>query len=371
MSYSSRLTIGSVANYLLEQKLLTPNQVVDDGLTIVELSRRNRSFRILNDAISYLLKQGVGTERACTVDNEASAYRFFNSAAGKDRIADFVPKSYLYDAHDHVLVLQFLRDAENLREYHTRVDRFPIATAAQLGRAIGVVHRCEAAWQIQPSRPPWALSALQLPSIDSLREVSGSNIRLIKIVQQFPDYCELLDKLRESWTATTLIHGDLKWENCIVFSEGSRTNKLNLVDWELATLGDPCWDVGSIFADYLSYWVFSMPASGESAPADFVKLARWPLEKMQPAIGAFWRAYTREMNLGEKVSKTWLVKSVSYAAGRLVQTAFEHLQSSVFLTAPAVCLLQLSLNMLKRPVEATTHLLGLVTENTWITTQSN
>jgi hypothetical protein len=59
------------------------------------------------------------------------------------------------------------------------------------------------------------------------------------------------------------------------------------------------------------------------------------------------------------------MRSVSYSGGRLVQTAFEHLQNSNFLTGPAVCLLQLSFNMMKRPPEAAVQLFGIPSEEPW------
>jgi thiamine kinase-like enzyme len=367
MPSRTTLTAGSVAAYLLEKHLLTPREVVEDGLTIVEVSRRNRNFRVTNaGGVSYLLKQGVGTERALTVANEASAYESLHARLGAKSGQPFLPRQHLYDAENNVLVLQFLQDSENLREYHARIQRFPTAVARHLGFAVAAVHGLASDFPNDAnSHAPWAFSALQLPNVDILREISGSNIQLIKIIQEFPEFCELLDRLKAGWSRSCLIHGDLKWENCVVFSQGSRQKKVKLVDWELASVGDPCWDVGSIFADYLSYWVFSMPVSGDSDPGDFVKLAQWPVTKMQPAMNAFWQAYANELRLKDAERQDRLLRSVSYAGGRLVQTAFEHLQNSSYLTGPAVCLLQLSFNMMKRAPEAAVQLLGIPSANPW------
>ncbi len=364
-----RLTAGSVPAYLLEKSLVAPGQIVDHGLVVVEVSRRNRSFRAANaGGVSFLLKQGVGSERALTVANEASAYAFLHARLDEVSAHPFLPRRHLYDAENNVLVLEFLQESENLREYHTRIRRFPTAIAKQLGQAVAAVHGQPSDWGNDPgSHPPWAFSALQLPSVGFLREVSGSNIQLVKIIQEFPEYCELLNRLKAGWSPTCLVHGDLKWENCVVFSQG-RGKNLRLVDWELASAGDPGWDVGSIFADYLSHWVFSMPVSGDADPGDFVKLAQWPLDKMQPAMNAFWQAYARELGLAKAERQDRLVRSVSYAGGRLVQTAFEHLQNSNYLTGQAVCLLQLSFNMMKRGPEAAVQLLGIPSEDSWDTT---
>lgn len=49
-------------------------------------------------------------------------------------------------------------------------------------------------------------------------------------------------------TEATLVHGDYRLENCLVRSDGTRI--LAVLDWELATIGDPLADVGLL----LAYW---------------------------------------------------------------------------------------------------------------------
>ena len=240
-------------------------------------------------------------------------YRFLRGDTERSpRIGDYIPTCYLYDDQNCVLVLEFLRGAETMTEYHRRVKRFPKGLATKLGSALGKLHRYGESRKTELSHAPWVLSALQLPHIDLLRDISGANMQLIRIVQRYPEYCQMLDALLDRWTATTLIHGDLKWENCIVFpNPEGKGNRLNIVDWELASAGDPCWDAGSVFADYLSYWIFSMPVSGDSMPSDFIPLARWPITMMQPAIVAFWASYVTEMGLDRKIEGRMLEKEHS------------------------------------------------------------
>jgi thiamine kinase-like enzyme len=153
----------------------------------------------------------------------------------------------------------------------------------------------------------------------------------------------------------------MRWDNCVVFGRlGSRRKtRLKIVDWELASVGDPCWDVGSVFNDYLSCWLLSIPITGEAPPDRFFELARYPLERMQPAIHAFWQAYIRQMKLDSATPAQWLVRTVKYVGARLVQTAFEQMRMSMQLTGNIVCFLQLSLNIMQRPQEAIVHLLGI------------
>jgi thiamine kinase-like enzyme len=171
----------------------------------------------------------------------------------------------------------------------------------------------------------------------------------------------MLDELSEGWRAETLIHSDIKWDNCIVLapSRSSRRTTLKIIDWEFAAVGDPLWDVGAVFSNYLSFWLFSIPLTGGDVPGRFLDLARFPLEKMQPALRAFWSAYLRQLEPDTEEADEWLLRAARYAAARLVQTAFGQLQTSVHLAGNLACLLQLSMNIMQRPQEAVVQLLGI------------
>jgi len=131
------------------------------------------------------------------------------------------------------------------------------------------------------------------------------------------------------------------------------------VDWESAGLGDPCWDVGSAFADYLSAWLSSVPVSADAPPDRYLELAQHPLETVQPALGVLWQAYVREMELGATGAGERLMRSTRYAGLKLIQSGFEQMQGVSQWTMIAICHLQLGLNMLQRPQEAAVTLLSI------------
>jgi hypothetical protein len=80
---------------------------------------------------------------------------------------------------------------------------------------------------------------------------------------------------------------------------------------------------------------------------------------MQPAMRAFWDAYAVGMHLTPVEQDEWLLRSVRYAAARLLQTAYEQSALTLRLTGNVICLLQLSLNILQRPADAAASLLGI------------
>jgi hypothetical protein len=315
-----------VIRHLLELALLDGRAILAGNLRIEEVSRRNCSSRVeCPGGPCYFVKQGTGDGGELTVAREASIYRLLHSPVPPGRLQQAIPPFHGYDESRRVLVLGYEPGS-------------PVAAP-----------------------PPWPLS-LHRPDLRTLRGSSGANLELIRMIQRFPEFCSLLDALRAEWRPISLIHFDLKSDNCVIVPAhggSSRGPGIRIVDWELAGPGDPCWDVGSIFSDYLGLWLLSIPVLADTPPERFLELTRFPLERMRPAIRAFWGAYARERGLPADETREALLLAVRYSAARLLQTAFEQMQSAPRVTGNIVCLLQLSWNILERPAEAATRLLGL------------
>lgn len=347
--------------YLMERGLLDPARIVDGDLTIADVSRRNSNLTVVSEnGPSYLVKQAATDDTRVTLANEAAAYRFL---AGSDQrsMGRYVPECHGYDGDAAILLLELVRGGEDFRAYHVRTGRFSRTLATELGRALGLLHgttlREEPAddgWR------PWALWAHR-PAVSTLGHLSGASVELVKTVQRYDAFSAGLEELRGEWLAQAFVHHDLKWDNCIVHgADGSaRRTRLKLVDWELARWGDPRYDVGCAFAQYLAYWTSSIPVTGSVPPERFAELARHPIERMQPALRALWRAYAGTMRLDVIESQAWLRQSVRYGAAALVHAAIERTQESLAMTADVAILLQLALNMLARPEDASAHLLGI------------
>jgi hypothetical protein len=180
----------------------------------------------------------------------------------------------------------------------------------------------------------------------------------MRIVQQNAEFLELLSQLQSEWVADAFIHADAKWENCLLVSNGS-SSALKLIDWELGGIGDSAWDVGSILAAYLSFWLLNSPITPRSIPDEILRDAQYPLESMQPAMRSFWKSYMRGVDPASTVGKGFQLRAIRYAAAQLLQSAFEQLQLAPEMTGYAVCALQVSLNILKRPRDAAVALVGL------------
>ena len=355
------LAQSEVAGYLLDRGLLSTESVVDGDLVVRDASSRNRNFKVERSrAVSYLVKQGLSPDGVVTVAHEAAVYQALSGLGAA--VAGYLPHFYGYDQAERVLIVELVRNSEGLANYHLRLGRFPSRVAAALGDGLGALHRLT--WRggdagTPPSPPPWILS-VHRPDLSVFRDSSTAAIELIKVVQQSANFGSHLDQLRNEWHAQAFIHQDVKWDNVIVFAPShAQARGVKLIDWESAAYGDPCWDIGSAFSSYLSFWLSSIPVTGQNPPERFAELARYPLSKMQAGIRSCWQAYTKQLGLDGPTANRWLLRTVRFAAARLLQAAFEASQMAVQLTGSSVLHAQLSVNMLERPRETAVHLLGI------------
>jgi hypothetical protein len=332
--------------------LLAPEAVVAGGLVVRDVSSRNRNFAVeVTDGPSYLLKQGRAAAGAATVEREAEVYEQLvaRGAVLRGQLAGYIG----YDAEEGVLILELLREAEDLRARHRRLEAFPAVLGRALGAALGTVHR-EMRETSREASLPWVLS-IHRPDTGVFREASAANLELIKVVQGEEGIGERFDELRGGWRAETLIHKDVKWDNCLA----TAGDHLRLIDWEVAAAGDPYWDLGSALSQYLSFWLFSIPLTGGEPPARFPALARYPLDTMKDALRACCEGYAGTSGGSPALVGEPLRRTVAYAGSRLIQTAFEASQFEQRLSSAAVLHLQLGANLLQRPGDAAERLLEL------------
>jgi hypothetical protein len=364
------LSSQNVFYYLLDRGLISLESLVDGDFMVVDVSSRNRNFKIIRrEGPSYFVKQvkAWDPQAIATLQCEATCYRLAHDTRELSPLAALMPQFHIFDRERQILVIELIPGSESIAEYHRRLGRFPAQVGSRLGELLGSYHRDAAALPadhpqaaVFARKIPWVLSLHQLHA-SSLGTLSGANARLLDIVHSHPGFRDRLDRLHGEWRPDRLVHGDIKWENCLI-SNGHDTSAgptLKLVDWEVADLGDATWDVGAIFQSYLVAWIASMPLSPAAPPAQLIARARYPLEDMRPAIQAFWRSYVATRGLNREEERPLLERSVEYAAARMIQTAYEWMHESATMTTNNLCFLQVSLNVLTSPVDAARDLLAL------------
>lgn len=359
------LTALEVVKFLIERDLLDPATVVAGDLRLVEASRRNSNLKIMcTHGASYFVKQGRGFDARATIENEAAAYRWLGIEKANTRRLSYIPRCYSHDSEHALLVLELLPDARSLTEHLALVRRASREHARAIGRALGNLHMRGgdagvpdgiSGGQARPS-----ILSVHRPTLRILCSISRANLSLTRLVQQFPSVGGLLDDLRAGWICDGIVHGDLKADNCVVArSAGGRHSRVAIVDWELCGIGDTAWDVGSVFNNYLSLWLQSIPIAGDYPPDHYLDLAGLPLNRIQSSLREFWAGYLAARHLGGRAAASFLLRSTRYCGAALLKTAHDQMRGSSQLTGKAVCLIQLGLNVMQRPEEAAMHLVGI------------
>jgi Phosphotransferase enzyme family len=359
----------AVVRHLERRGLADGALLTDERVLVTDVSRRHANYSVTRDGrTGYFVKQATTPERAATLAREAEIYALLRADRRCDGLHPYLPALCDYDPNENVLVLELLPGAVNLREYQLRTRRFSTRAARAVGRALARLHDPRRLDSIDRETvaaftdpPPGALS-LHDPDLSLVVGASAASLELIRLMQSTADIGDHLDQLRAQWRCDGLIHRDIKSDNVVthLLPHSGRAGHPIMVDWELAGVGDPDWDTGSVFGDYLTTWLHSIPM-GAGEPFDtYVQWARFPLPRLQPVMGAFWGSYVQTRGFDRQAAHDRILRAIRYSAARLVQSAFEQSQVSYELGTGAAATLQLSLNILLRPREAGTYLLGVL-----------
>jgi aminoglycoside phosphotransferase (APT) family kinase protein len=359
------MTEAECVGFLLNAGLLEVRHLLGATLRVQPLGGRNVAYRVTtHGGPAYLVKQSCDGGEAA--EREAETYRFLHTNSACAKMRDAVPELVYCDRESNVLVLELV-DGDDLRRYHARLGRCPVRVASRSGRVLGLLHSVPIATipgalrrsefrKVRRSEP----AALHHPNEQIFRVLSQASIGLVAMVQADDALCEALDDLEYEWRPETLIHDDIRWDNFVIArSVQSPRSILQLVDWESATVGDPDWDLGCLFAEYISHWLVSIPTTRASAAAENLGLARYPIDAAQHAVSRAWASYVGELRLTGRTAAWRLRRASRYVGLRLVERALELDQRAASCTVAAVCHLQVGARILADPDHAAGALLGV------------
>jgi Ser/Thr protein kinase RdoA (MazF antagonist) len=349
------LNPGDVAPYLIDRKLLSARAVVDGGLHVDDQSRLNRVFVVTAEGERSLVLKTAGKADRVRVAREAAVLERLRSVDERGRLASFLPNVVAYDDGEGVLVLEAAPRARDLGLHHAS-GRFSCALARETGRALARLHavRPSAISDLQgPTDLTWSLRVHE-PDLDSLRTSSAAALELTRMIQATDDFRTALDALIAAWTEEAVIHGDVRWDNCLAWrsADSDRWTRLQLIDWEVCGVGDPGWDLGAFLAEYLRAWLRSIPIADPQDPARLIAHAVLPLRRMRPAMRAFWESYTRHRGPAIAEPDDLFPRAIRFTAVRLLTSALEEAQTLTELRASSLLPLSLSQSILRRPREA-------------------
>ncbi len=358
------LTSSNLVYYLVSRGTISRSSVVEGDFQVHELDGRNRCFRVVRRNHPSLFVKQIKVIDDRTVQclaREVACYRLGQSDPSWAALAQLIPRFIDYDPSRFALIVEFVPGSEDLRECHRRLGCFPVEIARLLGRGLGSLHFATGeilsdpdAVAAFPRETPWILSVHQ-----STDRETGTDGTLAGIVRQDTGWQQALDTIRQSWQHDALIHGDLKWDNCIVFPGTGESPEVRLVDWELADFGDSAWDVGGVFQAYWSISVLRALRQIESIPANLLEWIGPGIELELPALREFWAGYLATRAWDTRSKSEFVDRCVRCGAARMMQTAFEYAAAIGQVNDRALALFQVCREILRDSKRAVPWLLGL------------
>jgi hypothetical protein len=261
----------------------------------------------MGDGPGFVVKMQNSADRARTLAAELYVYRLASWLPG---LADVLPRPLLVDERNQVLVLE----AAPLEQgFEAMLLRHPVPTpdmCGALGRAAATWHGATGRVHLPATVGAGVLYLHDAPERDWAVHKPAAR----HLARTFLSNGVLAAALREgaaSWSPHCLVHGDLKWDNCLL-DERTGTPRVRVVDWEMAGLGDPAWDLGCAVAEQVGMALHER----RMAPRDLADLPT----AVGPAVGALAAGYVAvrggvKAGLWERVAL--------YAAVRLLHLALE------------------------------------------------
>jgi aminoglycoside phosphotransferase (APT) family kinase protein len=305
----SLLDARGVAAYLADRGLIARD--FEPRISVSIISRRNHNLIVrLDGEPTWFVKQirHPLPEIVESLRREAACYHTASQVAALAPLAELMPRCAFYDPHHAILVMEYLR-AANGAEAHQVLGLWNTEVAGMIGACLGRLHALGGAAATGPRRrhqPVRRPRAVAPPDPTQL----GRRAVVLSVFNADREVAAVLASLRREYQFSTLIHGDARLENILLVEPTAdlRVRELRLVDWELADIGDPAWDIASVFQHYAVSHVWSRNPG--IAPV-----------LLYAALDEFWTVYESARG---GVPPDERHRAMQLTGVRLIQCAYEH-----------------------------------------------
>lgn len=331
---------AAAVSRLLAARVLTPAEIVDRGVTVHDASRANEVLLVQVEGGGGVAVKTLPAHRC------AGELWIHELAAVRPALRRVLPALLAADPAAGWLVLELVTPGDTLTTAHRSAIGYPAGLARAVGRALGTVHRYTSDLGAgSPSHLPWSLFALE-PSGPAAFAWEEAPLRsVLEGIDDLERHRRGFAAARSAWQPGCVVHGDFKWDNCLLAAPDGDEATVRIIDWESAGVGDPAWDVAGILQEYLGFvGLLGLEVAGDQRARALEVAAIVPLTD---AVRTFFAAYARAAALAD--APALAERAVRLAGVRLVQTSLEHASSSGERTPAAAALLDLALAMLEDP----------------------
>lgn len=260
-----------------------------------------------------------------------------------------LPTVYAFDPANGLLGLEWLSHGETLHHFHRRSQEYPVSLAAEVGNALGYLHR-----ESREARSRYALADAFRDESDLLEcflrmrpdfyaRLSQVGIDFFASVQSDGPAMQGLQALSEQQLKegeSALLHGDLRQANLLRVAPPGKKPQVVFLDWELSFWGDPARDLGSLLSDYVLGWL---------APEHRSEVLARPT--LAQFTSAMLKAYAAERGKDFKLDEAFEHRVVRWVGAALLIAVYGISHYEQVLDARALGVARHALDMLGRPAD--------------------
>ncbi|MCV9933794.1 phosphotransferase [Flavobacterium sp. LS1R47] len=347
-----QLAPESVYQYLHKRQLINEDAVVKGHFMVHPVKTRNNIMKILVQPENSLFVKQMGNDKVANslFQREISAYNFFKNNIEFASIAAIVPKLLDHDDENNIMVTELLYNAKNLHEYYMLTKNFDLNLAREQATILSTCHivpDTKTDTSAFPKTLPWVLQLDKFKANEFFvnNEASANIIDLIKQNQVLQN---ALINLAVSWQYTHFIHGDIKWINFLT-TEDCDGIKQKLIDWELADIGDPMWDVAGLMQSYITVWLLGFDNNDPKNYKLPDYMQPYDIKNTQSSARTFLYKYMELQGYPESYYSSFLIRIMQFTAARIIQTSVEGITYNTKIEANNMRCIQLAFNIMKDP----------------------
>ena len=331
-----RLTLQSLPHYLLSKGFLKSDTIVNGQYIAHQFQTRNIIFTVnTGEGTGLFVKQINNPEQGSlyVLQKDATCLWMIHNIEAFSRLRKFVPEYLGYDASNQILLTALLENAQNIETYLNNKNELTESLLTKIIHLFNSFHfkvddkvLKESSVGFFPKQIPWAMDVKMITSEERQRGLSITSMPnpALQYASSNSYIIQEISSLKDTWNASSLIHGDVKWMNILINPD----ENIYLIDWEIADIGDPVWDVAGVLQG-----IITRKALNEQHLDTSYVIQN---EELWKKANFFIKGYMKECG------KTSVSKILQYTAARFLQTATEYNIGHTYLIPQAQFLVALS-----------------------------
>lgn len=376
------LSSQNVSQYLLDLGLCT-----QEDLEKLQIEPRHlKNFNLLVSLPNHrklLVKQerrGQNGQTANEFFNEWQFYRLLKEFSDLACLASSVSKVAYFDESNSIMVYDYLVDYEDLEVFYARQEHlFPTVIATSIGTILAKLHRgtldcqecCDFISQTPEEKNRVVFGNLAQPMERIGPEIFGlaspDHLKFFALYQRYESLEAAIIELSNHWHPCCIVHNDLKFNNVLIHKEWEQSasegalneGMIRLIDWERCYWGDPVCDLAAVLSNYLLLWLGSLVVDSSIKLEESLRLARTPLEVLQPSITTLTKTYLSHFPEILEYRHDFLERLVQFTGLSLLTQVRGRLEYQKMLGNTGICMLQVAKSLLCRPEQSVSSIFGI------------